>query len=931
MAAAARFYKSDLQMQTPVDSTNWRGLERVNQQTSADERQTVATAYIRRCYEVGLEIIGVTDHNLNPPSCPSLIPELRSAAAALASTFGYEIAILPGFEVAVPIGGGVHVMCLFEPETSIEKVSEKLTTLGLPTDKRFVSGTPAPISQDSGFTLDKLLHVVQDDPDTPGLVVMAHAVGNSGILDSKTIAKWWAESVIMENRVLCVELPKSREDYLSGQSSLIKSILQNDDTRFQRDHPIASIMSSDCKALVKSDHENNYIGFRHTWLKMGTPTIEGLRQAFLDHESRVKFGDLRPEDGYTYPRLTSLSIEGATFLDDQVLNFSHNLNVIIGGSGTGKSTVAQYLRMLFDQASSIRGGDVQANYTRCLQTIRPSTRLSVGVVLDGQLASVSTTGSTPGTVTAPGSEIDGKAVAGVFPVRFFGQREIYNIAEDRAATVALLDDLDRSRLSALDRKVHELQTRYREAATAAQAVAPLKKELEEVAADLASKQVKVRRIEAEAAPFQALAAANLRLQMADELLEEGALSGAALLETRAVAKSEAPTLELADDDQLNSLRQSVAAAQAVLDAKVGAAVHEFQQAIDQLVNGELLRSLRQQAARLKEETAPVLADLAEKGIDLDQYESYRTEVRGLKGEVETIGQRMTVAEASEESRIQLLAEIRDLWGEELAIRLESAKSLNVAVPRTRVGSPFVEVSVEPFGDDRAFRRVLDGYRGDRRMISDDDWSALADAVSTAATDASPTQTLAEWVRQLRRGDDVAALAIRDSRHRQRVLDCFPESTLHELEIGRIPDRVRVLLRREDGSEAGDIEGGLSVGQKCTAVLALLLALDITPVVIDQPEDDIDNEFTFSEIVPLLRKVKEQRQLIIVTHDPNIPVNADAEMIHALAAVDGKGRIKVVDGEPAVGSLDQTQVRVAVEEIMEGSETAFRRRFVKYGF
>jgi ABC-type enterochelin transport system ATPase subunit len=139
------------------------------------------------------------------------------------------------------------------------------------------------------------------------------------------------------------------------------------------------------------------------------------------------------------------------------------------------------------------------------------------------------------------------------------------------------------------------------------------------------------------------------------------------------------------------------------------------------------------------------------------------------------------------------------------------------------------------------------------------------------------------------------------------------------------------LRRQDGSVAGDIEEGLSVGQKCTAVLALLLALDTRPVVIDQPEYEIDNEFTYREMVPLLRKVKERRQVIVVTHDPNIPVNADAEMIHALAAVDGRGTIKIVNGRQAVGAIDEQHVRIAVEEIMEGSEEAFRRRFVKYGF
>jgi hypothetical protein len=112
---------------------------------------------------------------------------------------------------------------------------------------------------------------------------------------------------------------------------------------------------------------------------------------------------------------------------------------------------------------------------------------------------------------------------------------------------------------------------------------------------------------------------------------------------------------------------------------------------------------------------------------------------------------------------------------------------------------------------------------------------------------------------------------------------------------------------------------------------MLLANDDAPAVIDQPEDEIDNEFTYRELVPLLRRVKEQRQLILSTHDPNLPVNGDAELIYALEARDGRGVTKEVDGAEAVGALDMSAVRVAVEEIMEGSEEAFRRRSERYGF
>ena len=126
MSRIARFYKADLQMQTPVDSRNWRGPERLNQGSSPDERRDVARAYIRRCYETGLEIIAITEHNLSPESCDSLIPELSEAAKTLAAEFGYEIVIFPGFEMAVTVGGGVHVLCVFEPGTPVDVLSRQV-------------------------------------------------------------------------------------------------------------------------------------------------------------------------------------------------------------------------------------------------------------------------------------------------------------------------------------------------------------------------------------------------------------------------------------------------------------------------------------------------------------------------------------------------------------------------------------------------------------------------------------------------------------------------------------------------------------------------------------------------------------------------------------------------------------------------------------
>jgi hypothetical protein len=74
-----------------------------------------------------------------------------------------------------------------------------------------------------------------------------------------------------------------------------------------------------------------------------------------------------------------------------------------------------------------------------------------------------------------------------------------------------------------------------------------------------------------------------------------------------------------------------------------------------------------------------------------------------------------------------------------------------------------------------------------------------------------------------------------------------------------------------------------------------------------------------------------RQIIVVSHNANIPVNADAELVLALEIRDKRGQQKLVDGKLAVGGLDRREVKRAVEDIMEGSEEAFRRRSEKYGF
>lgn len=121
---------------------------------------------------------------------------------------------------------------------------------------------------------------------------------------------------------------------------------------------------------------------------------------------------------------------------------------------------------------------------------------------------------------------------------------------------------------------------------------------------------------------------------------------------------------------------------------------------------------------------------------------------------------------------------------------------------------------------------------------------------------------------------------------------------------------------------------LSTGQKATAVLLLLLLESDAPLVIDQPEDDLDNRFITESIVPKMREEKRRRQFVFATHNANIPVLGDAELIVGLAARnDGHGALTAKH----MGSIDSRGVRELVEEVLEGGRRAFELRRQKYGF
>ena len=133
------------------------------------------------------------------------------------------------------------------------------------------------------------------------------------------------------------------------------------------------------------------------------------------------------------------------------------------------------------------------------------------------------------------------------------------------------------------------------------------------------------------------------------------------------------------------------------------------------------------------------------------------------------------------------------------------------------------------------------------------------------------------------------------------------------------DAVDLQYKRDESSSFQSLQQA-SAGQKTAAILSFLLAHGSEPLLMDQPEDDLDNALVSQLVVTQLRKNKNRRQLIVITHNANIVVNGDAELVMPMEFVGGQ----IVNN--TAGGLQERSVRKKVCEIMEGGEKAFEQRY-----
>jgi len=880
LPSGARFYRCALQVNPSHYAQTYRG-----KKSDLDDEEYFR-GLIGKAEELGISILAVTDHN-------------RVGGLDCAKSIGKErgIHVFPGFELSS--SEGVHLLCVYAPETGEQQLGRYLGEFGI----RSTTASSEPSSK-------TFIDILQGVRAQGGITIAAHATTDNGllrVLDGQPRIRAWRD----EN-LYAIQIPGPVADLPQD----MRQIVENKNIDYRRQRPIAVVNAQDIPGF--DDLANPAAS---CWIKMSEVSIEGLRQAFLDPKSRIRLAsDPDPED---HTEFVALAWQGG-FLDGAAIHFNENLNVFVGGRGAGKSTVIESLRYVLgleplgEEARKAHEGIVR-------QVLRSGTKISLVLRShqpNKQDYRVERTIPNPPVVRDRNGGVLNLTTADIVPqVEVYGQHELSELTKSPEKLTRLLERFV-ERDAALDRRKGDVR-----------------RQLEQSRSKILETDRELLQVEERLARLPGLEEMLKRFQEAG--LEERLKEQSLLVREEQLLKTATDRVDpyrhvLEDIRRALPIDRTFVSQRALdglpgkeiltgVDTVLGVLNRELEAIADQLqealnVADRGLASVRSRWEGRRKEVQgayeKILRELQKSKVDGDEFIRLRRQIEELR----PLRERQTMLQRAwkeyQERRRNLLAEWEDVKAEEFRQLERAAKKVN------RQLAERVRVQVTFTGNREPLFQLLKERIGGR----------LSEALE--ALRQAESLSLKELSDACRAGRDTLAQRYRmPPAQADRIAQAGPEVIMRLEELDLAPTtQIDLNVAGEGQAAQWQRLEDLSTGQKATAVLLLLLLESDAPLVVDQPEDDLDNRFITEGVVPKMREEKRRRQFVFATHNANIPVLGDAELIIGLtasgeASQEGKARIP----QEHMGSIDARPVRELVEEVLEGGRAAFEMRRLKYGF
>ena len=865
----ARWWKFDFHTHTPAS-------------VDFNHKKLSAEDWLRAFMEKEIDCVAITDHNSG-----GWIDHLKHTLKELqedSPQWFRPIYLFPGVEISTY--DDVHVLAIFGCDKDESHIDKLLGAIDY-------SGTKG----DSDDVTSKNIAVVLDEiTKRDGIPIPAHVDKAKGLfrIQPKRLKK-----VLKNKKIYAMELHDSCA--LKPQVYTEKRV------------GWTQVTGSDTHDFSDDDFGT------FTWIKMDKPSLDGLKIALQDGDVSVNRNMNDTPNNLPEYFIKSLEISKTKYIGrSEPLNcrFSPFLNTIIGGRGTGKSTLLEFMRLVLRRGHDIKDiPDPLENEIRRYFDVGGANLL----LEDSKISLIYHKGEVRYRLNwSPNSDcssleaekdngtwkpFDGE-IKSLLPVRIYSQKQIFELAKKPSALIEIIDEapqVDAARIKTQNRDLvnqykhieserRELNDKIAEESRLRGEFNDLTRQIEqieksgdkEVLQNYRGRRQQLNELESLERKWE---------EMLDQLSETQGAIAPADFNTQHFSEH---TDILMDLETTNEKWQSIHDRFSELVQEASSDITEWQ---TQKNTADWMQALKTDMAKYEQ----LRSELEQQGIDPDRYPLLLAQQKTLEKELNSINEHKSSLHKLENDKQKVFVKIK----ENRKILSEKRQEFLASVLQ---GNQFVSIEVQPFGEswdtiEKEIRRILQCPD-----YFDRDFDRLKEIYKQE--DGGKIHKLKEIIKAIRNGD-------REAEHKSFAnhLEKLILESMIDLTLWFPGDALKITF----GPNRQPIKRG-SPGEKAAALLAFILSYGDEPLLLDQPEDDLDNELIYDLIVRQLRETKTKRQVIVVTHNANIVVNGDAEMVLPLEFVRGRTSVK------QSASIQEKEVRKSICNILEGGEKAFEQRY-----
>ena len=897
------------------------------------DKSVTPEQWVEEAINKGLNCIAITDHN-----------DYRGIDSIIDAANNKDISIFPGVEVTCDTSK-IHLLIIFDTNKTSDTIRDFLSKLDIDSDN---------IETTDG-TSKSVFEVCKLAKEKGALVIAAHIDeynGLSKVSDAnikKIIENHCFDAVQVVNSNIWQECSKgSDEEKQMLAAKYGKQISDSEAVEWRK--CFNKFFGSSTTLLCFSDNPSSQgvskhglwgIGTQYTWLKMDDkPTLESVRQALISSEFRVK---TQYESIDTPESLPNFWIKQVKFSNTTInpkkevsIDFNPHLNTIIGGRGSGKSTIIRLITGILSP-QSVEGTAVQDDQERFYKKYIPKkgdgifksdSSIILTLIRSGSEYHIKVSGITDAknqtieiyeVVDGEEHECNDKEILSIFKPRIFTQKQIYETARSETSLMELIDS-EIDIIPQLQAKKEELITTMISMHISINSLKTAINKEQEVKIKLNDVEKQIELLNSSHI-FELIKKRDDDLAIIDAFRRLNAMNTELSANCRKLIDNSdesalVKTILSNEDSELNQLLQEFEINSQELLKKIKSSLDEYVTIGEKLYTDFIKTSWYKHYEQEVKDIEENSESLSKAGINPSKFKELLKERADFNQQLEEIEKKKT-----EFNRIKLMykerkSQLRDIVFSISKARQEYADS--ILKPNDNV-----RIVITPLMSEVCFRECVKKALNKNTHSINEDIDTICSKIFVSSASSEKIEQLLEWFKnliiQIRTGERDKAL----SSDFCKAIQSMDDNDFYKLFITLPDDKIELQYKPEGARSNYQPLSTASAGQKAAAIITVILSQSDSPVLLDQPEDDLDNRLVYELVVKRMKLCKEQRQIIVVTHNANIPVNGDAEYI---ISMDSQSLHVNVQN---AGTIDNSIIRKEICDVMEGTEYAFEMRSKKY--